>query len=61
MLQVLWERGWVDESKLDEYKIIKKDDEGIVVDEESLEVLLASCLDFAHEITKLQAKGKKWR
>jgi hypothetical protein len=59
LLQVLWERRWIDESKLDEYKIIKKDDEGIVVDGESLEVMLASCLDFADEITELQAKGEE--
>jgi hypothetical protein len=59
LLQVLWERRWIDESKLDEYKIIKKDDEGIVVDDESLEVMLASCLDFADEITELQAKGEE--
>ena len=57
LLQVLWERGWIDESKLDEYKNIKKDDEGIVVDKESLEIVLASRLDFSDEITELQAKG----
>jgi hypothetical protein len=59
LLQVLWERGWIDESKLDEYKIIKKDDEGIVVDDKSLEVMLASCFDFADDITELQAKGEE--
>jgi hypothetical protein len=60
LLQVLWERGWIDESKLDEYEIIKKDDEGIlVVDDKGLEVMLASCLDFADEITELQAKGEE--
>jgi hypothetical protein len=58
LLQVLWERWWIDESKLDEYKLIKRDDKGIVVDE-SLEVMLASCLDFADEITELQAKGEE--
>ena len=54
MLQILWERWWIDESKLDEYKIIKKDDKGIVVDDESSEVMLASCLDL-----ELQAKGEE--
>jgi hypothetical protein len=33
--------------KLYEFKIIKKNDKGIVVDEESLEIRLASYLDFA--------------
>ncbi len=40
-------------------KTLKKDEEGIVVDDESLEVMLASCLDFADEITELQAKGEE--
>jgi hypothetical protein len=48
-----------DKWKLYEYKIIKKDDEGIIVDDESLEVMLASCLDFANEITEVQAKGEE--
>jgi hypothetical protein len=50
---------WIDVSKLDEYKVIKKDDEGIVVENKSLEVMLALCLDFADEITELQAKGEE--
>jgi hypothetical protein len=38
LLQVLWERGWIDESNLQEYQDF------------SLDVLMASCLDFANEI-----------
>jgi hypothetical protein len=56
LLQVLWEGGWIDEPKLDEYKIIKKDDKGIVIDNKSLKVMLASCLDSTGAITELQAK-----
>jgi hypothetical protein len=60
LLKVLWKRGWIDEWKLNEYKIIKKDDEEIVVDDESLEVMPASCLNFADEIIEeLQAKGEE--
>jgi hypothetical protein len=60
LLQVPWERWWIDEWKLDEYKIIKNDEDGIVVNNESLEVtMLASYLDFANEITELQAKGEE--
>jgi hypothetical protein len=53
----LWEHGWIDEFKLDEYNVIKKDDKGIVVYEKSLEIMLSSCLPFTSEITELQAKG----
>lgn len=47
ILQVRWEHRWINELKLYEFKIIKKNDKGIVVDEESLEIRLASYLDFA--------------
>jgi hypothetical protein len=57
-LQVLWERGWIDESNIDEYKVIRKDDDGEVMDDFSLEVLMASCLDFANEITEMEARGE---
>ena len=60
LLQVLWERGWIDESRLDDYAIIKKDDADGAVDEElSLQCLMESCLDFANEITELQSMGEK--
>jgi hypothetical protein len=44
LLLVLWERRWIGEWKLDEYKIIEKDEEGIVVENKSLEVMLAFAL-----------------
>jgi hypothetical protein len=37
LLQVLWERGWIDESSLQEYQVIRKDDESQVIDDFSLE------------------------
>jgi hypothetical protein len=46
LLLVLWERRWIYEWKLDEYKIIKKDEEGIVVNDK-------------YEITELQARGEE--
>ncbi len=36
LLQVLWERGWIDESKISEYKKIVTDNAGFVVKEFSL-------------------------
>jgi hypothetical protein len=60
LLQVLWERGWIDESSLDDYAIIKKDDADGAVDEELslLQCLMESCLDFGNEITELQSVGE---
>jgi hypothetical protein len=58
LLQVLWERGWIDESNLHEYQVLRKDDEGEVIDDFSLDVLMASCLDFADEITEMEARGE---
>ncbi len=57
-MQVLWERGWIDESNLQEYQVLQKDDEGEVIDDFSLDVLMASCLDFADEITEMEARGE---
>ena len=59
LLQVLWERGWIDVSRFDDYAIIKKDDTGAVDEELSLQCLMESCLDFANEITELQSMGEK--
>ena len=59
LLQVLWERGWIDESRLDDYAIIKKDYAGAVDEELSLQCLMESCLDFANEMTELQSMGEK--
>jgi hypothetical protein len=59
LMRVLWERGWIDESRLDNYAIIKKDDAGAVDEELSLQCLVESCLDFANEITELRLMGEK--
>ncbi len=59
LYQVLWERGWIDTSRLDEYAIIKKDDRGTVDEEFSLQCIMESCLDFANEATELQTMGEK--
>jgi hypothetical protein len=63
LLQVLWERGWIDEQQIDKYTVdIAKDNDGQVVDGAenwSLKYLMASCLDFAEEMTALQHVGKE--
>ena len=63
LLQVLWERGWIDEGQLQKYTMVPAtDDDGQVLDgaeEWSLRVLMASCLDFAEEMTALQHVGNE--
>jgi hypothetical protein len=61
LLQVLWERGWIDEGRLDRYTMDPATDEdGEVLEgaeDWSLRCLMASCLDFAEEMTALQHVG----
>jgi hypothetical protein len=63
LLQVLWEHGWIDEQQIDKYTVdVAKDNDGQVVDGAenwSLKYLMASCLDFAEEMTALQHVGKE--
>ena len=63
LLQVLWERGWIDEGNLEKYTMDPATDaDGEVLDgaeEWSLRVLMASCLDFAEEVTALQHVGNE--
>ena len=54
LLQVLWERGWVDDSKASQYKKVVTDDAGFPVKEFSLEMMLDSCIDFVNEKTQME-------
>jgi hypothetical protein len=61
LMQVLWERGWIDENNIHKYTMdIAKDDDGDDLEGAenwSLKYLMASCLDFAEEMTALQHVG----
>jgi hypothetical protein len=59
LLQVLWERGWIDADNYWDYQRYATDKCNNIIQELSLIPLMASCLDFAEEITELQAKAKK--
>ena len=63
LLQVLWERGWIDEAQLDKYTVdVATDGDGEALEgaeDWSLKCLMASCLDFAEEMTALQHVGKQ--
>jgi hypothetical protein len=54
MLQVMWERGFVDESKLQCYKIKALNDSGEIVPEFFLENMVKSCHDFLNEMFPLE-------
>jgi hypothetical protein len=61
LMQVLWERGWIDEDHIEKYTMdLAKDDDGEVLEGNEnwgLKYLMASCLDFAEEMTALQHVG----
>ena len=60
MLQVLWERGFIDESNLKSYTIAgKKDAFGAVDLSTSLKSILGNCTDLAEEECLLQSMGRK--
>jgi hypothetical protein len=54
MLQILWERGWINVNKLSEYKMVLQDDAGFIVKDYSLSILMGSCTDFANEKSQLE-------
>ncbi len=49
MLQVLWERGWINVNRLSEYKMMLQDNAGFIIKDYSLSILMGSCTDFANE------------
>ena len=54
LLQVLWERGFIDETKLSEYKKQVVDEDGNVVPEFSLVHLMAAAPDFVNETSQVE-------
>ena len=54
MLQVLWERGFIDESKVKHYKIKVLDDNGTIIPELSLGLMIENCHDFQNEVSQLE-------
>ena len=63
LLQVLWERGWIDEGNLERYTAdpaTNANGEALDGAEEwSLQVLMASCFDLAEEMTALELVVKE--
>jgi hypothetical protein len=53
LMQILWERGWIDELMVKEYKVHVVDDVGIIIPEYSLTTLMENCTDFKNEMSQL--------
>jgi len=59
MLQILWERGWINEQNLASYTVSgKKNVLGILEANTSLKHLLGTCRDFEEEESLLQSQGR---
>ena len=55
MLQVLWERGWIDENNLAKYTVSgRKNEIGVIEIDTSLKHLLGCCCYFAEEESLLK-------
>ena len=60
LLQVLWERGWIDDSNLQQYTLKGKEDIfGVLRRETSLKALMSDCEDFKDEESLLQSMEQK--
>ena len=60
LLQVLWERGFIDETSIEKYKLTgKNDDFGIVDNSTSLRHMMTMCSDFLHEQGMMELIGQK--
>ncbi|EJK65513.1 hypothetical protein THAOC_13613, partial [Thalassiosira oceanica] len=59
LMQVLWERGFIDASKPYSHYQVEKKVDGKVVEDISLRHMMGKCTDFAEEVSQLEAIGKK--
>ena len=60
LMQILRETGFIDISKLSEYRVERRDEEtGNIIEEFSLQRIMASRADFANEVSQLEFIGKK--
>jgi len=60
LLQVLWERGFINATNLENYTMNRRQDAcGIPIPDTSLKLLMANCVDFAEKESLLQANGRE--
>jgi hypothetical protein len=62
MFQVLWERGWVDEARWKDYRLVARDpdDDDRIIESLSLKFLMENCHDFQNEVTQLQTVASSY-
>ncbi len=59
MVQILWEQGWIDEGRLQDYAVNgRKDALGTTINDTSLRYPLGNCEDFINEESMLQYHGR---
>ncbi len=58
LLQVLWERGYIDTERIKQYQIQKEDDDGQLIPELSLLHMMENALDFKNEVSQLEHVGR---
>ena len=59
LLQVLWERGWINKDEHKKYRMCYMDDSHSCVDKYSLLTLMDNCEDFKNEITQIEHFSKE--
>jgi len=57
LLQILWERGFIDLSRLDDYRMRAEDADGNLIPELSLVHMMETCTDFVNETSQLEHVG----
>ena len=58
LLQIIWERGFIDASKITNYNLHAWDSDEECIPEYSLVDLMKSCTDFMEELSQLEAIGE---
>jgi hypothetical protein len=59
LLQILWERGWIDANNLGNYTMSgRQNASGVLMKNTSLKLLMANCIDFEEEESLLQYYGR---
>ena len=59
LMQVLWERGFINTSQTSEYQLEKKDSDGKLIKHLSLRYLMSSCDDFMNEKCQIEHIAEK--
>mmetsp|Transcript_9246 Transcript_9246/g.13427 ORF Transcript_9246/g.13427 Transcript_9246/m.13427 type:complete len:132 (-) Transcript_9246:184-579(-) len=60
LLQILWERGWIDATTLGNYTMGgRQNASGVLMKNTSLKLLMANCIDFEEEESLLQHYGRE--